>query len=215
MSRHSLLFDLDGTLSDPLEGFIRSINYALEAYGYPSQQESILSQFVGPPLESALQTLSGTDDDRTVSELVKKYRERYGAIGYAENTLYPGIREALEHLTAHDVAMAVCTTKRQDFAEQILQRFNLRSYFRFVSGGDVGIPKWQQIKQLLSDKAIDHSTIMIGDRASDLTAAHQNGLVSAGVLWGYGSRDELEAAAPRYLLAHPAELPSFLGESYR
>ena len=211
MLRTFLLFDLDGTLSDPLEGFVRSINYALEACGYPPYQGVALSQYVGPPLENTFKTLTGADDDRAVSELVTKYRDRYAEIGYAENTVYPGIREALEILAHNDVPMGVCTTKRQDFAEKILQMFDLHAHFRFISGGDIGIRKWQQIEALLSDNAIDRNTIMIGDRAIDLIAAHTNGLVSAGVLWGYGSRSELESAAPHHLLAHPDELTTLLG----
>lgn len=204
-----LLFDLDGTISDPLEGFVRSINYALEAYGHSPYPASALSAYIGPPLEMTLQTLSGTDDDRTVTELVKKYRERYAAIGYAENTVYPGIREALTLLSDNDVPMGVCTTKRQDFAEKILRRFDLREHFRFVSGGDVGINKQHQIATLLAANTITHDTIMIGDRAIDLQAAHQNRLLSAGVLWGYGTRSELESAAPQHLLVHPGELAMF------
>jgi phosphoglycolate phosphatase len=152
------------------------------------------------------------DLDGTLSALVTKYRERYAKIGYAENTLYPGIREALALLTEHGIPMGICTTKRQDFAQKILQRFDLHTHFRFVSGGDIGIHKSQQIGTLLSDKMIDHNTIMVGDRAIDLHAAHQHGLTSAGVLWGYGSRSELEAAAPRHLLVHPGELTTFLSE---
>lgn len=206
-----LLLDLDGTISDPLEGIGRSLNYALEAYGYHPYPLSSLSPYVGPPLDETFKVLTGTNDDRIVSELVKKYRERYAETGYAENTVYPGIREALEHLTNKDIPMGICTTKRQDFAEKILQLFDLRSHFRFISGGDIGIRKWQQIEALLADNAIDHDTIMVGDRAIDLSAAHQNGLRSAGVLWGYGSRNELESAAPHHLLAHPNELATFLG----
>ena len=204
------MFDLDGTISDPLEGIGRSINYALEAYGYPRHQLSALAPYVGPPLDHTFKMLTGTDDDRIVTELVTKYRERYAEIGYAENTLYPGIREALAMLTENGVPMGVCTTKRRDFAEKILQLFALRPHFRFISGGDIGVHKSQQIGTLLSDHTIDHNAIMIGDRAIDVSAAHQNGLASAGVLWGYGSRSELEAAAPRHLLMHPGELTTFL-----
>jgi len=211
MPQTFLLFDLDGTISDPLEGIGRSINYALEACGYPSYQLSALSAYVGPPLDDTFKKLTGADDDRTLSELVRKYRERYAEIGYAENTVYPGMREALEILTQNGVPMGVCTTKRQDFAEKILQLFDLRTHFRFISGGDIGIKKCQQIEALLSDTAIDHNTIMIGDRAIDLSAAHTNGLVAAGVLWGYGSRTELESASPRHLLTHPGELTTLLG----
>jgi phosphoglycolate phosphatase len=95
--------------------------------------------------------------------------------------------------------MGVCTSKRVDFAEQILKMFGLRAHFRFVNGGEVGIHKWQQIEGLLARRAVTPSSIMVGDRAVDLIAAHRNGLQSAGMLWGHGSRAELEQEGPRYL----------------
>ncbi|HCY88148.1 MAG TPA: HAD family hydrolase [Desulfobacteraceae bacterium] len=201
-----LLFDLDGTLSDPLPGIARSINYALEAFGYPGEPEADLGRFIGPPLDLTFRELAGTDDKDHVRELVEKFRERFGEIGYRENTLYPGIPEALAQLKKAGRAMAVCTSKRGDFAQRIVTMFGLDHYFDFVSGGDIGISKGRQIRRILDDGRISGETIMIGDRKMDVIAARQNGLVSWGVLWGYGSRAELEAVSPDRLLSGPKEL---------
>ncbi len=199
----TLVFDLDGTLSDPLEGIGRSINYALEAQGFPLRPLAELARFVGPPLDATFRELTG--EPGRVAALVASYRERYGAIGYAENQLYTGIPAALAALGERHV-LGLCTSKRADFAEQILARFELRAHFAFVSGGDVGITKADQLRALLAAGTIDGDAIMIGDRAVDIEAARANGLAGCGVLWGFGSRAELEGARPRWLLALPAEL---------
>jgi phosphoglycolate phosphatase len=201
-----VLFDLDGTLSDPLPGIARSINYALSHFGYPERDPADLAVHIGPPLDEAFRSLTGGGSATEIAALVAKYRERYAAIGYAENVLYPGITDALEFLTDAGVSLALCTSKRADFAEKILDLFAIRSHFRFVSGGDIGIEKMQQIAALAADGLVDETTVMVGDRAVDIVAAHGNGLQAAGVLWGYGSRAELAAHDPRYLFAAPAEL---------
>ena len=206
MTQAFLLFDLDGTISDPLVGIARSFNFALEALGYAPRPMSDMAECIGPPLDESFRRFTGVTDEKTIDDLVAKYRERYFDIGYRENTLYPGIREAIHALAAQEVPMAVCTSKRQDIANRILRLFDLHDYFSFVSGGDVGVRKWQQIESLLTRQSIDRSARMIGDRALDLTAAHKNGLQSMGVLWGYGSRRELEAASPARLLSHPEEI---------
>ena len=201
-----LLFDLDGTLSDPLDGIARSFNYALSFHGYEEIPASDIAHYIGPPLDESFATITGTSDDRELTALIAKYRERYADVGFAENRLYPGVRESIEDLANQNVAMAICTSKRRDFAAKILRHFEIRHHFEFISGGDVGIQKWQQIESLIEDGAIDRHCIMIGDRAVDLTAAHKNGIRSAGVLWGYGSRSELEAHAPLCLLSQPSDL---------
>jgi phosphoglycolate phosphatase len=146
------------------------------------------------------------DSSTALDGFVAKYRERYGEIGYSENILYPGIPELLHSLADAGVALGVCTSKRADFAEKILEMFGLRAYFNFVSGGEIGTHKWQQIQALLEQRVVTESTVMVGDRSVDITAAHRNGLDAAGVLWGHGSRQELEAEQPRYLFSTPAEL---------
>jgi phosphoglycolate phosphatase len=201
-----LLFDLDGTLSDPLVGIGRSINYALSHFGYPELPLSDLAVHVGPPLDQAFNSITGLSSSSALDGLVAKYRERYGEIGYSENVLYPGIPEVMHSLAKAGLTLGVCTSKRVDFAERILELFGLRSYFSFVCGGEIGTQKWQQIRDLLENGVVSKSTVMIGDRAVDLSAAHRNGLPAAGVLWGYGSREELEAEQPRYLFSTPHEI---------
>jgi len=211
MDQTFLLFDLDGTISDPLEGISRSINYALEAFGYNSQPMSEIAKYVGPPLDDTFIEITGSTDKSEINNLIEKYRERYSDIGYSENYLYPDVKEAIHTLADHDIPLAICTSKRRDFAEKIITKFSMREYFQFICGGDIGIKKSQQIKLLLSDKSIDHSAVMIGDRAVDLVAAHRNRLKSVGVLWGYGSQQELEAESPLYLLSQPAGLFRLMG----
>ncbi len=206
MNTSLLLFDLDGTISDPLVGFARSFNYALSFYGYDEIPISDLAQYVGPPLDECFKSITGINDHIEINKFISKYRERYSDVGFSENKLYPGIRQSINALSNQNVAMAICTSKRQDFAERILRFFGIGHYFRFVSGGDSGIQKWQQIESLMDRGAIDDHCIMIGDRAVDLSAAHRNGIKSAGVLWGYGSRTELEAQSPNRLLSQPSDL---------
>ena len=205
-----LLFDLDGTISDPLHGIARSINYALTSLGYESWSASDLAQFVGPPLDETFKALTGLPDENGLNSLIAKFRERYADIGYSENELYPGVKQAIRDLSSRNVPMAVCTSKRRDFAEKILSFFDMHHYFEFVSGGDVGVHKWRQIESLLARRSIDHNAIMVGDRAVDLVAAHTNGIKSAGVLWGFGSYAELNAHSPAYLLSRPSQLLGLL-----
>ncbi len=201
-----LLFDLDGTLSDPLEGIARSINYALDAFGYPTAPEADLARFIGPPLDKTFALLADTDSQDHIRDLVAKFRERFGDKGYRENKLYPGIPKILELFKARDLPMAVCTSKRGDFAKKIITMFDLDPYFEFVSGGDIGITKGQQIRTLIEQNRISLMSIMIGDRDVDIIAARENGLSACGVLWGYGSREELENENPEYLFTIPEEL---------
>jgi phosphoglycolate phosphatase len=197
----TLIFDLDGTLSDPLEGIARCYDHALAAHGYPLVPHGEIAKLVGPPLDQGMRRLGVPDQE--VVEVVATYRVRYSSHGYAENRLYAGIPEALAALGGR---MGVCTSKRVDFAERILELFELRKHFAFVSGADIGTTKAQQLAAMLANGTIDGDAIMIGDRAVDLEAAHANGLASCGVLWGFGSRAELEGARPRYLVATPSEL---------
>jgi phosphoglycolate phosphatase len=201
-----VLFDLDGTLSDPLPGIGRSINYALSTFGYAPLELSKLAMYVGPPLDETFKSIAGIASPGEIDALVARYRERYADIGYSENALYPGIADALMRLREAGVPLAICTSKRTDFAERILEMFGLRSCFSFVDGGDIGVHKWQQIQGLLSERRISTSTVMVGDRALDMAAAHRNGLQAAGVLWGHGSRAELTSEQPRYLFDSPPEL---------
>jgi phosphoglycolate phosphatase len=207
----ALVFDLDGTISDPTLGIGRSINYALGACGYPEIGEDAVSRHIGPPLDATFRRIAPDASAATILAMVAKYRERYGELGYAENIVYPGIPEALQHLASHGVQMGICTSKRVDFAERILTLFQLRSYFAFVSAGDIGVRKDEQLRTLLEQSTVRPGAAMIGDRAIDVTAARANGLRAIGVLWGHGSREELLGAVPDQLLERPMELKGLVG----
>jgi phosphoglycolate phosphatase len=207
----TLIFDLDGTLSDPAVGIGRSINFALAAYGYDLISDSAVSQYIGPQLDQSFRSITGEQSAGAIAQLVAKYRERYSEIGYSENALYPGIPEALATLAQRGHPMGVCTSKRADFAEKILRLFGLRSNFAFVSGGDIGVSKEQQLGLLMANAAIDLDSTMIGDRAVDIQAAKFNGIASAGVLWGHGTHEELAGAGADRLLRNVEDLRS-LGE---
>jgi len=201
-----VVFDLDGTLSDPLVGIGRSINYALSHFGYSELPLADLAVHVGPPLDQTFSVITGVSSDSELVGFVTKYRERYLEIGYSENVLYPGIPQVLHTLAQSGMKLGVCTSKRVDAAEKILDLFGLSAYFSFVSGGEIGRHKWQQLQELLANGVITQSAVMVGDRSVDITAAHRNGLPAAGVLWGHGSREELEGERPRYLFTSPEEL---------
>jgi phosphoglycolate phosphatase len=206
-----ILFDLDGTISDPVTGVGRSINYALTSCGYEPIDLTEVAKYIGPPLDETFKQIIGHDAD--CQNLIAKYRDRYGDVGYSENVLYPGIAKVLHELNTANISMAICTSKRQDFAERILEMFGLINYFQFINGGEVGIHKYQQIESLLLQGRVSKFTVMIGDRAVDLIAAHKNGLTAGGVLWGYGSHVELLNETPQYLFHAPSELIQFARSS--
>lgn len=211
MKYEYLVFDLDGTISDPKDGIVRSLNFSLTAHGFSSQDESELSTYIGPPLDSTFKAITKSDDPELIASLITKYRERYSDVGFSENVLYDDIPDALAQLSANPgITLGICTSKRADFAERILEYFGLRHFFNFVDGGDVGIEKWQQLQSLCKQGVISQNSLMIGDRYVDLTAAHRNGLHSAGVLWGYGSLTELKQHDPAYILSSPHELAALV-----
>ncbi len=206
----TLVFDLDGTLSDPSLGIIRSMNYALSCHDFPPRSDAEIQARIGPPLEDTMAFFSESVDDALINRLVGSYRERYMAIGYAENRLYPDIVNTLTTLQNRQIPMGVCTSKHPLAAEKVLTEFALTGYFDFVSGTETGAPKSVQLKALLADGKITATAIMIGDRAIDLVSARSNGLRNAGVLWGFGSAEELQAQTPDFLLREPGELLSLV-----
>ena len=210
MAARVIVFDLDGTISDPLVGFARSINHALELQGFAPRSAADLARFIGPPLDETMALLSDAADAAIRTRLIADYRERYADLGYAENTLYDGIPDALQALRESGATLGLCTSKRVDFAERILDLFGLRGLFAFVSGGEIGVHKWQQLQALREAGAVDARSIMVGDRAVDITSAHRNGLLACGVRWGFGSLEELQAERPRLIADAPADLPALL-----
>jgi phosphoglycolate phosphatase len=191
------------------------MNYALTSFDYMARPEHEITALIGPPLESAIAELSGEDDEFKIKQLVAAYRERYGEFGFAENTVYSGIYDVLDQLKERQIPMGVCTSKLEEYAIKILKEFNLFDYFDFVSGvsGDsFNSPKSLQLEKLLTEGHIDSQALMIGDRSVDISAATTNKLESWGVLWGYGSRQELDTAGAIRILETPLELLDLLSD---
>jgi phosphoglycolate phosphatase len=206
----TLVLDLDGTISDPSLGITRCFNHALQSHGLPVVADSIIAKEIGPPLDETFLKLAPGITDFDIDPLVSTYRERYADIGYSENTLYPDIRLALDQLKRSGLNLGVCTSKRRDFAEKILSLFELKQYFNFVDGGDIGVTKRSQLAGLINSGVIDKQAIMVGDRSIDIKSAQKNGLRSIGVLWGFGDYAELSAASPSYILEKVEELSSII-----
>ncbi len=207
MAKYStLIFDLDGTLTDPALGVVRCMNYALTSFDYSPLPDHQISKHIGPPLEDTLALLTGSDDKSHVDALAAAYRERYGEIGFKENTVYDGVVDMLQALKSNGTSMMVCTSKLEINAIRVLNEFNLLDYFDHINGSTESGPKSMQLAKLLDEGKIDTEALMIGDRHVDLRAATANGLAGAGVLWGYGSEEELEAEAPALLFSNPRDL---------
>ena len=159
------IFDLDGTLSDPAVGIGRCLNHALRHYGHAPVADSDVPRYIGPPLDETFGSIVPGATPEHVTALVMRYRERYADVGYAENVLYPGIPEALEALRVAGVPLGLCTSKRADFATRILELFGIRHRFRFVSGGDMGIRKVDQLAELLEGGREDLLGALLGKAA--------------------------------------------------
>jgi phosphoglycolate phosphatase len=207
MKVSTVVFDLDGTLSDPGVGITRCVNYALEKRGYAARAEAEICAEIGPPLDLMFKKFIPGIDKPGIEQLVADYRERFGVHGYKENQMYHGVPEALAALKAKGLKLGVCTSKPAPAATRILEHFGLLSVMAFVSGGDIGIAKQSQLEVLLSDGSIDSRAVMVGDRGVDLSSARNLGLRSAGVLWGFGSLDELQRETPALVLEAVADLP--------
>ena len=146
MKYEYLIFDLDGTISDPIVGIVRSVNYSLFEHGFEAKSDSEISTHIGPPLDELFASLTGSNNQVLLESLIKKYRERYKDVGYSENTLYPEMPEVLGKLK-QKYKLVVCTSKKEDFAKKILSMFGLLNMFIFINGADIGIQKWQHPHQ--------------------------------------------------------------------
>lgn len=207
----NLLFDLDGTLTDPRDGIARSINYALGKFNVPLRDTVFLEQFIGPPLRETFRVLLDTEDDEVLTQAIVLYRERYLVEGYTENNVYSGVSELLSTCRESGHRLFVATYKRQDIAVSVLSHFQLSSFFDAIYGCDLDLTKTALLTQLLKEQSLTPaSCLMIGDRKGDIEAGRNNGISTAGVLWGYGSKEELTAASPDYLAQTPSDLFSII-----
>jgi phosphoglycolate phosphatase len=210
----AVLFDLDGTLTDPAAGITRSVAYALEAVGWPVPGPAALRSFIGPPLLDAFGALGMSDTD--AQRAVLAYRERYTSVGIFENALVDGIDSLLRDLRHAGVVLAVATSKPEPFAHTILEHFGIDDAFGVVAGATLDNRRRHKDEVVLH--ALEHlglpdprTVVMVGDREHDVTGAAAHGVATIGVLWGYGTRAELEAAGARELVETLDELRVALG----
>ncbi|HEX9818329.1 MAG TPA: HAD hydrolase-like protein [Methylomirabilota bacterium] len=215
MSPPVLLFDLDGTLTDSRLGIVRCMRYALERLAAPCPSDEALAVHIGGSLRTTFATLLAAPDPPLVERALTLYRERYAGIGLYENEVYPGIPEALERL-AGQARLMVATQKDTRYAETIVEHFGLTRYLAGVYGTDFDgrlDDKREVIAHLLTaERAAPAEALMIGDRAHDVLAARVNGVRTLGVLWGYGSREELVDAGADALCESPAGLAACLAQ---
>ena len=214
-SQPFVLFDLDGTLTDPKVGITRSVQYALLHFGIRVANPDELTPFIGPPLRDSFRDFYGFSDD-AAERAVAKYREYFEAQGIFENELYDGMDVLLRALRQSGRTLAVATSKPTVYAARILQHFGIDDCFSFVAGSELSGARSQ--KSEVIHYALDHIAgvspdlaLMVGDRKYDILGAHAAGLPSVGVLYGYGSLAELSAAGATHLAASVASLSSLFG----
>lgn len=198
MTRQYLLFDLDGTLTDPAIGITNSVMHALKAFNIEVENREDLFVFIGPPLfDSFVEYYHFSEED--ADKAVEKYREYFSVKGLFENTVYEHMATTLETLKKQGYKLAVATSKPEPFAIQILQHFNLANYFDIICGSEMNGRK--EDKADVIKKVIDHFNdrdmshyLMIGDRLHDANGAKKHGMDCLGVTYGYGSKEELDNA---------------------
>lgn len=211
-----ILFDLDGTLTDPKDGITRCVDYALRYFGIETADLDTLTNFIGPPLIDSFMEFYGFDEGKA-KLAVEKYRERFSAVGVFENRVYPGIPSMLKRLTNAGKTLALATSKPWIFAQRILDKYALAPYFTVVVGSELDgrrNAKAEVITEALAQLKIDENDksrcIMVGDRRHDILGAKANGLCSLGVRIGYAEDGELEAAGATYIAADVAEMETLL-----
>ncbi len=243
IGKKTILFDLDGTITDSGEGIMNSVKYTLDAFGISDYDKPFLQRFVGPPLKEFMMKIFGFDEEKARLAVVK-YREYYGKSGIYENRLYDGIEDLLRDLKGAGKIVALATSKTEMYMKMVLDHFGITQYFDVAAGslfdgsrvrkGEVVrhalelvrdglaggriIGAFGDIAESISGSAAEkiflERAVMIGDREQDVDGAKENGIESVGVLYGYGSLGELKEAGATYIVRTIDELRDrLLGEN--
>ena len=212
-----LLFDLDGTITDPKEGITKSAQYALEAFGIHEPDADKLTPFIGPPLIDSFQEFYHMPPEQAALA-VKKYRERFETIGWLENVPYEGMDELLRDLQKAGCRLAVASSKPTVFVERILAHFDIAQYFAVVVGSELDGTRAKKeevvqeaLRQLFGkDSPVPYTAAMIGDRKFDIEGAKAHQLDSIGVAYGYALPGELQQAGADFIVESVEELTALL-----
>lgn len=205
--KRTILFDLDGTLTDSAEGVINCAYLALEYFGLPLPRREDMRFIVGPPLRDSFLRLGVTEQD--VEKAVEIYRSRYVPIGMFENAPYPGIPAMLSALKEAGHKLYVATSKPENMATEILDKFRLSGYFNKIYGASLDgtrDTKDTVIAYLLEELGHRENIIMVGDTSFDVLGAAVHGIKTIGVAWGYGEVEDMVAAGAVSIVQSPAEL---------
>lgn len=211
MKKKTILFDLDGTLTDSGEGIINCAILALEHYGLPIPSREAMRVFVGPPLHESF-IRHGVPEDKA-EEAVEIYRSRYIPIGKYENTPYPGIRELLETLREHGHKLYVATSKPEGMSIEILEHFDLAKYFDGICSASMDTSRSTKdavIAYLLEKNGSAENMVMVGDTVFDVTGAAVHGIPAVGVSWGYGKVEDMQKAGAAAIACSTEELLKIL-----
>lgn len=209
-----ILFDLDGTITDPAVGITNSVMYALDKFGISVNDRSTLYKFIGPPLDESFEAYYGFSPDQS-QKAILYYREYYSKKGIFENRIYGGIEELLCKIKDAGKSIILATSKPEVFAKQILEHFNLSKHFTFIAGSNLNgsrVKKAEVIEYALKNCSITDvsGAIMIGDRKHDIIGAKQNRIASIGVLFGYGGEEELTEAGADFIVKNIADIESIV-----
>lgn len=208
-----ILFDLDGTLTDPKEGITKSFQYALRHFGIEEDLVN-LEKFIGPPLHDSFRDDYNFSEEE-VEEAVTKFREYFAQNGIFENKIFLGVKEVLEYLHSNNKRILLATSKPTIFAEKILKHFEIDKYFEYIGGSNLDgsrSEKNEVINHVLEVCKVSsmEDVIMIGDRKYDVIGAKRIGVDSIGVLYGYGDLEELQEVNPTYIIKNIEELKNIL-----
>nr|WP_321395992.1 HAD hydrolase-like protein [uncultured Desulfobacter sp.] len=210
----NIFFDLDGTLTDPKEGITRCIQFTLEAFGVETPHADALTWCIGPPLRDSFAKILKTTDKDKIELAYITYRKRFAKKGLYENKVYPDVHNSLDAIKKAGFKIFLATSKPEIYAKQILDHFDLSQYFTKAYGSLLDgslTDKGELIAHMLkTENLAPKKTIIVGDRVYDIAGGKQNGIMTAGVTYGYGSREEITSSNPDVIFDAFSDLLSFL-----
>ena len=209
MKQKVILFDLDGTITDPKIGITKSFQYALQHFGIQVDNLDALEPVIGPPLKKSFSEFYHLSEDQ-IERAIEKYRERFSTVGLYENEIYDGMENLLKELSEAGYILEIASSKPTVFVEKICEHFNIKQYFTHIVGsfldGRRGEKEEVVEKAIRLSKATPDHIIMVGDRIYDVIGAHKKGIAVIGVSYGYGGRQELEEAGADVIVDTVAQL---------
>lgn len=214
-----VLFDLDGTLTDPKEGICKSVQYALACMGIEEPNIDVLEPYIGPPLKDSFMEYHGLNEE-DAERAIEHYRVRFRDKGIFENMLYPGVKEMLGTLTEKGQTLAIASSKPEIYVRRILEHFGIAEYFQVVVGSELNGERsrkeevveeaLRQLAELSEGNLTRDNTVMVGDRKFDIQGAKEHDIIGVGVSFGYAPKGELEAEGADYIASSMERLKAYL-----